>query len=569
MASSFVPESLVVQNADDLKALYQALLDRKIDSVSDFNQLLSDVSDLDSFISEDMAWRYIRMTCDTLNKEHEESYLQFVQHIQPELAPFEDLLNQKLVEQPYWNTKDFDNALAIYYRSLKSAVDLFREANIPLQAELSTLAQEYSATQGAMSIDWQGKEITLQQASNLLLETDPVTRKKAWLLIQERRQLEADKLDALFTKMIGLRHQIALNAGFENYRDYMFVALGRFDYTAQDCKDFHTSIEKNAIPLLKEVHLLRKSQMKTDVLNPWDLQVDPLQRKPLKPFETGDEMRDKGIAVLNDLDPFFAECLQTMKEKSLLDLSSRVGKAPGGYNYPLARTNMPFIFMNATSNLRDVETLLHEAGHAIHSFQMAPLHLNAFKNTPSEVAELASMSMELISMSAWNRYFAEDESLNRAKTEQIEGVIGTLPWIATIDAFQHWIYENPNHTSDERKAEWKQLLKRFGTGMVDHDGYEHFLDYAWQRQLHLFEVPFYYIEYGIAQLGAVGIWRNYMERNAEKALEDYKAFMKLGYTCSMGKIYETAGVKFDFSAAYVKELMDFVGGEWKKGILLT
>jgi oligoendopeptidase F len=225
--------------------------------------------------------------------------------------------------------------------------------------------------------------------------------------------------------------------------------------------------------------------------------------------------------------------------------------------------------MNATSNLRDVETLLHEAGHAIHSFQMAPLHLNAFKNTPSEVAELASMSMELISMSAWNRYFAEDESLNRAKTEQIEGVIGTLPWIATIDAFQHWIYENPHHTSDERKAEWKQLLKRFGTGMVDHHGYEHFLDYAWQRQLHLFEVPFYYIEYGIAQLGAVGIWRNYMERNAEKALEDYKAFMKLGYTCSMGKIYETAGVKFDFSAAYVKELMDFVGGEWRKGILLT
>lgn len=566
MVKSFVPATLVVQNADDLKALYQVLLDRKIDTVMDFHQLLLDVSDLDSFISEDMAWRYIRMTCDTTNKSHEESYLQFVQHIQPELAPFEDSLNQKLVDQPYWNTNDYDNALAIYYRSLKSAVDLFREANIPLQAELSTLAQEYSATQGAMSIDWEGKEITLQQASNLLLETDPETRKKAWLLIQERRQLESDKLDALFTKMIGLRHQIALNAGFENYRDYMFVALGRFDYTAQDCKNFHTSIEKNAIPLLKDVHLLRKSQMKTDVLNPWDLQVDPLQRKPLKPFETGDEMRDKGIAVLNDLDPFFAECLQTMKEKSLLDLSSRVGKAPGGYNYPLARTNMPFIFMNATSNLRDVETFLHEAGHAIHSFQMAPLQLNAFKNTPSEVAELASMSMELISMSAWNRYFEEEENLNRAKTEQIEGVIGTLPWIATIDAFQHWIYENPNHTSDERKAQWKQLLKRFGTGMVNHEGYEHFLDYAWQRQLHLFEVPFYYIEYGIAQLGAVGIWRNYKEQDAQQALEAYKAFMNLGYIRSMGKIYETAGVKFDFSAAYVKELMDFVGSEWSKSV---
>ena len=566
MRNPFISEDLVIQNAEDLKQLYRSLLGRTVSSIDDLQQLLFDVSDLESFVSEDMAWRYIRMTCDTQNKDHENAYLQFVQEIQPELAPLEDELNRKLVDIPYWSNLNTDPAYAIYYRSLKSAVELFREENIALQAEVSTLAQEYSAAQGAMSIEWEGKEITLQQASNLLLETDPEIRKKAWLLIQERRQQDAEKLDALFTKMIGIRHQIAVNAGFNNFRDYMFVALGRFDYTAQDCKDFHTSIEKNAIPLLKEVHLLRKSQMKTEVLHPWDLQVDPLQRKPLKPFETGEELRDKGIAVLADLDPFFAQCLQTMKEKSLLDLSSRVGKAPGGYNYPLARTNMPFIFMNATSNLRDVETLLHEAGHAIHSFQMAPLPLNAFKNTPSEVAELASMSMELISMSAWNHYFGETEAWNRAKTEQIEGVIGTLPWIATIDAFQHWIYENPTHSAEERKSQWKHLLKRFGTGMVDHEGYEHFLDYAWQRQLHLFEVPFYYIEYGIAQLGAIGIWRNYLEKNAQDSLDAYKAFMKLGYTRSMGEIYETAGVKFDFSAAYVKELMDFVGVEWSKSV---
>ena len=566
MRKSFVPEDLVINKAEDLKALYDTLLQTEVASETDLRDFLLDVSNLESFISEDMAWRYIRMTCDTQNKDHENAYLQFVQHIQPELAPLEDQLNQKIVGIPYWESLLKEASFAIYYRSLKSAVELFREENIALQAEVSTLAQEYSAAQGAMSIEWEGKEITLQQASNLLLETDPEIRKKAWLLIQERRQQDTEKLDALLTKMIGLRHQIALNAGFENYRDFMFVALGRFDYTAQDCKDFHTSIEKNAIPLMKEVHLLRKSQMKTEVLHPWDLQVDPLQRKPLKPFETGEELRDKGIAVLADLDPFFAQCLQTMKEKSLLDLSSRVGKAPGGYNYPLARTNMPFIFMNATSNLRDVETLLHEAGHAIHSFQMAPLPLNAFKNTPSEVAELASMSMELISMSAWNHYFSESEAWNRAKTEQIEGVIGTLPWIATIDAFQHWIYENPTHSAEERKAQWKHLLKRFGTGMVDHESYEHFLDYAWQRQLHLFEVPFYYIEYGIAQLGAIGIWRNYLEKNAQDSLDAYKAFMKLGYTRSMGEIYETAGVKFDFSAAYVKELMDFVGVQWSKSV---
>ncbi len=564
MREAFVPQDLHIQNAADLTALYQSLLDRNPQSEAEFRDFLLDVSDLESFISEDMAWRYIRMTCDTLNKDHEEAYLHFVQNIQPELAPLEDALNNKLVSAPFWEALNTKPAYHIYYRSIKSAVDLFREENIPLQAELSTLAQEYSAIQGAMSITWNGEEITLQQASNLLMETDVEVRKQAWILIQERRQQDAAKMDALFSKMIQLRHQVALNAGFENYRDYMFVALGRFDYTAADCKDFHTAIEQHAIPLLKESHQKRKEHLGVPVLSPWDLQVDSLMREPLKPFEGGDALRDKGIAVLQDLDPFFAQCLQTMKEKGLLDLSSRVGKAPGGYNYPLARTNMPFIFMNATSNLRDVETLLHEAGHAIHSFQMAPLTLNAFKNTPSEVAELASMSMELLSMSAWNHYFNNETDLTRAKTEQIEGVIGTLPWIATIDAFQHWIYENPNHSSEERKNQWKILLKRFGTGLVEHGEYESFLDFAWQRQLHLFEVPFYYIEYGIAQLGAIGVWRNYLQGEPSKALEAYKAFMKLGYTQSMGDIYETAGVKFDFSAEYVQELMHFLAQEWHK-----
>ncbi len=564
MRDAFIPQGFHIEKAADLTALYQSLLDRKPASEAEFRDFLLDVSDLESFISEDMAWRYIRMTCDTSNKDHEEAYLHFVQNIQPQLAPLEDALNKKLVSAPFWEALNTEPAFHIYYRSIKSAVDLFREENIPLQAELSTLAQEYSAIQGAMSITWKGEEITLQKASNLLMETDAEVRKNAWILIQERRQQDATKMDSLFTKMIQLRHQVALNAGFENYRDYMFVALGRFDYTAEDCKNFHTSIEQHAIPLLKESHQKRKEHLGVSVLNPWDLQVDSLMREPLKPFDGGDELRDKGIAVLQELDPFFAQCLQTMKEKGLLDLSSRVGKAPGGYNYPLARTNMPFIFMNATSNLRDVETLLHEAGHAIHSFQMAPLTLNAFKNTPSEVAELASMSMELLSMSAWNHYFNNETDLTRAKTEQLEGVIGTLPWIATIDAFQHWIYENPNHSSEERKNQWKMLLKRFGTGMVEHGEYESFLDFAWQRQLHLFEVPFYYIEYGIAQLGAIGVWRNYLQGEPSKALEAYKAFMKLGYTQSMGDIYETAGVKFDFSAEYVQELMHFLAHEWHK-----
>jgi oligoendopeptidase F len=341
----------------------------------------------------------------------------------------------------------------------------------------------------------------------------------------------------------------------------MFAAMGRFDYSVEDCKKFHESVEHHVVPLLKEIQMRRLELMKVDQLKPWDTAVDPLNREPLKPFTNGVELLDKGIEALNELDSFFGNCLTTMKEKSLLDLDSRVGKAPGGYNYPLAKTNMPFIFMNATGNLRDVETLVHEAGHAIHSFQMAPLKLNAFKNTPSEVAELASMSMELLSMDGWKNYFNDDTLLNRAKCEQLEGILGTLPWIATVDAFQHWIYENPNHTQEERKAAWIFQQARFSSGVVDYSGYEDAKAFAWHKQLHIFEVPFYYIEYGFAQLGAIGIWKNY-HQDKIKALEGYKSFMKLGYTQSIPTIYENAGVKFEFSSDYIKQLMEFVHEQW-------
>ena len=559
--SSFIPADFQIQHAADVENLFNLLLDRNIQTESDFDQFLIDVSDLESFLSEDLAWRYIHMTCDTQNSEYENAYLQFVQEIQPKLAPLEDKLNQKIIQSPFKTIKENQPDYFIYFRSIQSAIDLFREENIPLYAELNTLAQEYSSIQGAMTVEWNGETITMQKAANLLMETDRTVREKAWKIMNERRQLDSQKLEDLFDIMVKKRHQVALNAGYSNYRDYMFASLGRFDYSAEDCKKFHQSIEEHVVPLLKEIQQRRKECMQLESLMPWDTSVDPLNREPLKPFQTGDELLSKGIQALGELDPFFAQCLTTMKEKSLLDLNSRVGKAPGGYNYPLAKTNMPFIFMNATGNLRDVETLVHEAGHAIHSFQMAPLPLNAFKNTPSEVAELASMSMELLSMDAWTNYFDQVELLNRAKCEQLEGVLGTLPWIATVDAFQHWIYENPNHTQEERKNQWISIQKRFSSGLIDYSEFPHALAFAWHKQLHIFEVPFYYIEYGFAQLGALGVWKNYTE-NKSKALESYKAFMKLGYTKSIHEIYTTAGVKFDFSSEYIKELTDFVHNQW-------
>jgi len=553
----FLSPEFTINSKDDVLPWFNQLLNREIQNVAEYKLFLENVSELDSAIGEDIAWRYIRMTCDTLNKEFETSYLNFVQEIQPHLSPFEDALNRKILETPFMADLEHDSAYHIYFRSLRGAVELFREENIPIQAELQSMAQEYSAIQGALSVHYKDKEYTMQQASNFLLQTNRNIRKDVWENMHNLRMKDAEKLEDLFDNMVQKRHQIAINAGFENYRDYSFKALGRYDYSAEDCFRFHDAIEQNVVPLLRNQYKKRKDLLQLNELKPWDTGVDPLGREPLKPFDGGEDLLTKTLTCLTDTDPFFGACLQTMKERKLLDLESRKGKAPGGYNYPLAESNVPFIFMNASGNLRDVETLVHEAGHAVHSFLMAPLALNAFKNTPSEVAELASMSMELITMDAWNIYFNNEAETKRAQLEQLEGVITTLPWIATVDAFQHWVYVNPNHTREERATKWLELTKRFGSGMVDYGGFEDALKYSWHKQLHIFEIPFYYIEYGFAQLGAIGMWKLFSE-NKTNGIDLYKKALTKGYTVSIPEVFKTAGLSFNFSPEYVYQLFDFV-----------
>jgi oligoendopeptidase F len=277
----------------------------------------------------------------------------------------------------------------------------------------------------------------------------------------------------------------------------------------------------------------------------------------LKPFDGGEDLLNKSIACFYRIHPYFGEKLETMKQHKLIDLESRAGKAPGGYNYPLAESGAPFIFMNAANAMRDLTTMVHEGGHAVHTFLTNNLALNDFKRAPSEVAEVASMSMELISMDAWDVFFTNADDLIRAKEEQLKDSLKTLPWVATIDAFQHWIYTNPNHTVEERTAAWDTCFERFGANFVNWEGYEDFKNNLWQKQLHLFEVPFYYIEYAIAQLAAIAIYKNYKE-NPVKAVLEYMDALKLGYTKSIPEIYETAGIKFDFSTDYIRGLVDFM-----------
>ncbi|MCK6610541.1 MAG: M3 family oligoendopeptidase [Bacteroidia bacterium] len=557
----FLPDKLKVDSWDSIAPFFKDLAERNIASTDELKAWLKDRSELEAFLSENLAWRYVHMTCDTTNPELEKAYLFFVNEIEPKAAPYSDILNKKLIESPFVNELTGD-AYFVYLRSIRQEIALFREENIPLQAEIASEAQKYGSISGSMSIEWEGKELTLQQAANFLKNPDRSIREKAFLKIQEARAAHSEELDALFDKLLALRHQVAINAGFSNYRDYKFAELGRFDYTPEDCFAFHDAIRQEVMPLVKAFNEKRQKEL-GHTLRPWDLEVDTQNRPALEPFTSGADLIDKTIHCFRKVDDYFAWCIETMDNMERLDLESRKGKAPGGYNYPMAETSVPFIFMNAASSTRDVETMVHEGGHAVHSFLSKDLELAAFKNCPSEVAELASMSMELISYEGQDEFYKNTEDFNRAKEEHLEGIIKILPWIATIDKFQHWLYTHPGHTAAERRAYWVELSNEFGTGLVDWSGYEQFRQTGWQKQLHLFEVPFYYIEYGIAQLGALAVWRNYLN-NKQKAIEQYKEALSLGYTKPIGKIYEAAGIEFNFTATYIRELMQFVKSELEK-----
>jgi oligoendopeptidase F len=558
---TYIPQELTI-TWESLEPLFTELQNREINSTTELEQWLKDRSELEAALEEDFAWRYIKMSCDTANEELVKNFQYFATEIEPKISPLANELNKKFVESPFMDDLDKEKYF-VYSRAIKKALELYRDENIELFTELQVKQQKYQSTTGAMSVEINGQEYTLEQASIFIKDLNREVRENAWKTIQQRRLIDKDDLNILFDELIKLRNQVSLNAGFENYRDYMFQALGRFDYTPQDCYDFASAIEKEIVPILKEQAEKRREALGLEVLKPWDLEVSISGKAALKPFNNGEELIDKSIACFNAIDEKLGSKLATMKANNLFDVESRKGKAPGGYNYPLAETGAPFIFMNSANSLRDLTTMVHEGGHAVHTFLTANLELNDFKHCPSEVAELASMSMELISMDNWDVYFDNAEDLNRAKKEQLADVLKTLPWVAVIDQFQHWIYTNPNHTAADREETFKQIFNRFGAGFADWTDLEQQFGNGWQKQLHLFEVPFYYIEYAIAQLGAIAVWKNYKE-NPEKALEQYLAALSLGYTKPMNEIYETAGIKFDFSAEYVKELASFVKSELEK-----
>lgn len=562
---TFVSQTIDLGDWSQIAPLFDQLETRaaEIRDVAGMERWLLDWSELNAALDEESSRRYIAMTCHTDNPAAEKAYLHFVEKIEPQLKP-----RQFELEKTYIRRRDglpgaakSNGRYFVFDREVKNHVELFRQENVPLETEEAKLSQQYQKLSGSLTVNFRGDEKTLVQMGRYLEEPDRALRQEAWELVARRRLQEADKFDDIFDQQIQLRQTIAKNAGFDNYRDYVFRRMGRFDYTPDDCAQFHNAVEKEIVPIVRELHAQRREQLKLEKLRPWDLSVDPLNRPALKPFTLVGEMVARTQKVFDRLDGELSRGFKQMDDLKLLDLDNRKGKAPGGYQSTLAESRLPFIFMNAVGLQRDVETILHEAGHAFHALATRNEDLYAYRSAPIEFCEVASMSMELLGNEFIEEFYSPADA-NRARRVHLEGIVGVFPWIATVDAFQHWIYTHPHHSRAERAAAWMDLMNRFG-GDVDWTGWEKGRANLWHRQLHIFIHPFYYIEYGIAQLGALQVWAN-SKRDKAKALGDYKKSLELGGSRPLPELFTAAGCHFEFSQKTIGPLAKVMREELKK-----
>jgi oligoendopeptidase F len=552
----YLPEEFTVTDWVGLLPWFEELLDRKVSTTAEAKDWLADRSELEAVLGEEGRWRFIRSTLDTRNEQDRKAFQAYVSDIEPNWSAFRDRLDHKFLEEDVF-TSFADGPYYPLVRRIKQRVRLFNADNIPLLTEEKIRQKRYEEISGSMSVTVGGQEMTMQQAALHLHDSDRAMRESVWFQLANRRLEEKLELDNLFSELLELRHRVASNAGFSDYRDYRFADLGRFDYSADDCLEFHEAVRTEIVPLVETIDRRKKEQLGLEALKPWDVKAESDGHEPLKPFVDTDDMVGRAIRAMHSTDPYFAECLQVMRAMNHLDLDSRMGKAPGGYNCGMPELGVPFIFMNATGSTRDVKVIMHEGGHAVHSFLSHPLALTGFKQLTSEISELASMSMELFTIDHWDEFYPDPDDLRRARIEHLENVLKLFPWVAAIDRFQHWLYTHPGHPITERERAWLDIWSGYSSSVVDWNGQEHYRVNQWQSQLHLYKVPFYYIEYAIAQLGAIALWRNY-RKDPQTTLSQYRSALALGYTRPIGEIYTTAGIEFRFDREYVRELAGFV-----------
>lgn len=566
---AFVPENADLTDLATVVGLYEKLETKPITCPQELEHWLMERSELDAALSQAGSILYIRMTCQTDDARKAGAYTRFMETIPPAVKPANDRLNHKYVQACELFALDAKR-YEVYDRAVKTDIELFCEKNVALQTKIGLLSQQYQTVCGAMTVHFEAQEQTLPQMAKYLLETDRSLRERAWRASSERRLKDKGKLEEIFEQMFEGRNAMAHNAGFSSFVDYQFKYYHRFDYSPQDCKKFHAVIEELVVPLNKRILDKRRQQMKLKSLRPWDTAVDPQGKKPLAPFKEVAELIKAAGMIFNKLDADFARQFQEMNTLGLLDLGSRKGKAPGGYQNTLNEARKPFIFMNAVGIDDDVRTLLHESGHAFHGLACADEPLVDYRHAPMEFSEVASMAMELLGGKYLGEFY-DPADLQRSNREHLEGIIQTLAWVANIDAFQYWLYEHPQHTSEERRQAWVALYEQFGGKFIDWSdspspvgfggtSLTQVKDYLWHRQLHIFEVPFYYIEYGIAQLGALQVWLNW-RRNPKKALADYKHGLSLGGCRPVRELYRASGISFDFSGKIIKPLVEAVAKE--------
>ena len=558
--TGFIPTDINIQSWDDLKPYFDALLSRPVSTSAALSELIINYSETLAVFSEQNARAYINMTCETTNQAYLDRHELFATQITPEVDKAANAIEKRIVADAAFKELDVVR-FGQLKKKLKRELELFREENVALSAELSKLSTQYDQLTGGLTVTLDGEELPMPKAAVKLLSSDRAIRKAAWLAISEKRHSIKAEADRIYDDMLKLRVTSAANAGYANFRDFAHDRHQRFDYTPQHALDFHQAIETFVVPLARRIDAAHRDKLGLDQddYRPWDTVGEPEGQTALKPFTKGSELLEHAIHIFSEVHPKFGANLKAMKAADLFDLESRKGKAPGGYNYGLETTGMPFIFMNAAGTQRDVVTMCHEGGHAMHTFLTNSEPLIHYRNTPSEMAETASMSMELITAEKWNRFYDARDHI-RARREHLEGIISFFPWCATVDAFQHWVYLNPDHSVAERDAYFDTLIQRFGSNLINWEGYEHYRRNGWQRQLHIFGMPFYYIEYGIAQLGALQVFRRYKE-DPQAALEGYIKGLSLGSSKPLPQVWAAMGIKFDFSAETLKELMAFVQQE--------
>ncbi|MBF0707266.1 M3 family oligoendopeptidase [Alkalihalobacillus hwajinpoensis] len=557
--STFYVEKYDFKNPSILEEEFKSLLNQSIHSADELEKWVMSLSSLMDGVAEGLAGHYIDFQCHSSSEEAKKTIEHDQEYIEPMVKRYEGLFDEKFQESPYKSQLNQE-----YYKQFllrkENAMTLFNEENINLEVEEDRIVNRYFEHTGSLSFHWDGEEKTLSEMFLMMQDGDREVRKSAMEEIFTTLLTKKDDLQEIMDELIQLRQKKAENVNLDNYRDYMFKKYERFDYTPEDCKSLAEAVRKHVVPLKEKLQKKHQQELGIEEYKPWDTRAVPKDKQPLRPFNKIEELIKGTSDIFDKLSPRFSYLLNEMNEKGALDLESRKGKAQGGFCEYLPVSELSFIFMNSTKSQDDFITLLHEMGHCIHNDFKRNQMLSAYQDTPMESAELASMSMELLTMDYWNLMYQDEKELLRAKKDQLEGLILFLPSGIVVDQFQHWMYENPNHTSKERSEKYMELSRTYDSSYVDWTGQEEWIQNNWQLILHIFEVPFYYIEYVIAQLGAIQMYRQYRE-NPEQALENYNRALSLGSSVSLSEVYEAAGIHFDFSETMIKGLMDFISTE--------